>query len=170
MARGPVVYLAMMYGHPASLCSGVGMQMQRCSLFPRLPFPLSHIRQEQTLSIGPIRMHKITVAVLCVRAAVGLPSDLRIRVVFLFIAAPRKWGGVSGGRVRESRGHERRGPGHHDAMTEAPGRKNDAHLAAASAMGPAAKFLCGTRDQSADIYDGWQSQPTSKWLITGSAA
>ena len=51
---------------PASLCSGVGMQPVSSAALPAVTCPT------RTNSIGLICIHMFTLAVLCVRAAVGV--------------------------------------------------------------------------------------------------
>ena len=60
-------YLAMTVMVPASLCNGVGMQPVSSAALPAVTCPT------RTNSIGLICIHMFTLAVLCIRAAVGLP-------------------------------------------------------------------------------------------------
>ena len=87
-------------------------------------------------SIGLICIHMFTLAVLCIRAAIGLPPKgvLRVRGCLQLT-----WLGELVRTFSSEPGT--RGPGHHDAMTEAPGRKNDCHFSSVpGARGRTAKI------------------------------
>ena len=123
-------YLAMYDMVPASLCSGVGMQPVSSAALPAVTCPT------RTNSIGLICIHMFTLAVLCIRAAVGLPPKgvLRVRGCLQLT-----WLGELVRTFSSEPGT--RGPGHHDAMTEAPGRKNDCHFSSVpGARGRTAKI------------------------------
>ena len=97
---------------PASLCSGVGMQPVSSAALPAVTCPT------RKNSIGLICIHMFTLAVLCIRAAVGLPPKVVLRVRGCLQLT---WLGELVRTFSSEPGT--RGPGHHDAMTEAPGRK-----------------------------------------------
>ena len=123
-------YLAMTVMVPASLCNGVGMQPVSSAALPAVTCPT------RTNSIGLICIHMFTLAVLCIRAAVGLPPKVVLRVRGCLQLT---WLGELVRTFSSEPGT--RGPGHHDAMTEAPGRKNDCHFSSVpGARGRAAKI------------------------------
>ena len=124
-------YLAMTVMVPASLCNGVGMQPVSSAALPAVTCPT---RKNSIVLIGIHMFYSSGSMYSCCSWSAAKRRRLRVRGCLQLT-----WLGELVRTFSSEPGT--RGPGHHDAMTEAPGRKNDCHFSSVpGARGRAAKI------------------------------